>query len=113
MRIRCPVCGASIDAGLIPTARNVSFPCSRCRTQLEVAAADAVPILAVSAMLAVGFSVLLGVRGYALVLTIVAAAAAFYGLGMLAQNVVAVPKLRKSRSNVKLLHVARRIHSSR
>ena len=34
---RCPVCGAT-QAKMISAARNSSFACSRCRTQLEVTA---------------------------------------------------------------------------
>jgi hypothetical protein len=110
---KCPVCGARIDSGLIPTAGNTPFACSRCRTQLEVAASDPLPILAVSAVLSVGFSFGLGLRGVALFLTMAVATAIFYWVGWFLRSFVAIPKLEKSQSAGKLLHAARRIHSSR
>jgi uncharacterized paraquat-inducible protein A len=70
MSIRCPACGAALQPEAIPAARDASFQCSRCRTELEVTAPDPVPVLAVSVMLSVGFSFLLGLRGFALILTI-------------------------------------------
>ncbi len=48
---RCQVCGVVIEPCLIPSDRGVSFPCTRCRTQLELVARDPVPILAASVAL--------------------------------------------------------------
>ena len=55
----------------------------------------------------------LGLRGFVLVLTIVGATVIFYWLGQLPRNFLASPKLERSRAGDKLLHLAKRIHSSR
>jgi hypothetical protein len=113
MSIRCPVCGANIQPGAIPSVRNNWFACSRCRAQLTVAASDPRPVLAVSVALSAGFCLALGVRGYVLILAIVAATMIFYGLGQFLRSFVAAPKLQRSGSEDKVLHLAKRIHSSR
>ena len=51
---RCPVRGAVIAPTLIPSDSGVSFPCTRCRTQLEMAACDLLPALAASVVLSAG-----------------------------------------------------------
>ncbi len=80
---------------------------------MEVAATDQVRMMVVSVVLSLGLCVALGLRGFALILAIVVATAAFYWLGQFLRSVIATPKLGKSRTGDKQLPLARRIHSSR
>ena len=107
-KIRCPVCGTSIRPELVPTARDASFPCSRCRTQLEVTAPDPLPILAVSVLLSLGLCLFLELRGLGLVLTAILTTAVFYLSGSLLRSLLAVPKLKQSQSKQAVLHPAKR-----
>jgi hypothetical protein len=97
----------------IPAFRNTPFQCSRCRAQLEVAASDPSPILAISVALSIGFGFVLGLHGFALILILMGATAMFYWVGKLVQDFVATPRLEKSRSGAKPLRLAKRIQSSR
>ena len=87
-RITCPVCGTSIRPELIPTARDASFSCSSCRTQLAVVASDPVPVAVVSVLLSLGLCVMLGLRGLGLVFALIGATAMFYCLGALVRSFV-------------------------
>ena len=113
MSIRCPVCGENIQPESIPDVHNASFTCPRCRTQLEVTTSDPVPMLAISVALSVMFSFLLGVRGFAFFGVTVVVAAIFYWVGKLLRSFLAAPKLERSRSRNKLLHLGKRIPSAR
>ena len=110
MSIRCPVCGTFLQPELIPAIRNPSFTCSRCRTQLEVAASDPVPIFAASVMLSVASCVLMALRGFVLIAAILVVTAMLYWVGKLVWGFLAAPKLKRSQSGGKLLHLAKRIH---
>jgi hypothetical protein len=109
MTITCPVCGINIPPGLIPAGRDTLFPCSRCRTQLEVSPPDAAPIVAISVVLALALCVAWGLKGQAFVLVAVGLASVLYLVGRLVQTIVATPKLQKSRSDKKLLPQAARL----
>ena len=90
---RCPHCGAPISTSLIPAAHHW-FYCPRCRSELEVAPSDPLPILLVSLVLAIGVCFVLGLRGFALLAGIgVATATMFYG-GEFISSFVMPPKLR-------------------
>ena len=103
MSITCPVCGKILPPELIPAARDASFPCSRCRAQLEASPHDAVPMAAISVVLSFALSVAWSLKGQAFVLISVGLATVFYLVGRLVQTVVAAPRLQKSRSDKKLL----------
>jgi uncharacterized paraquat-inducible protein A len=111
-RAKCPVCGISINSGLIPTVPNASFSCSRCRTQLELASSDPVPVLAVSACCSIILSFSLGFRGLVLIVTTVGATAVIYWFMQVLKDFLFVPKLERSRAGLKL-HASKRIHSTR
>jgi hypothetical protein len=113
MSIRCPVCGTVLQPESIPAVRNTSFQCPRCRTQLEVTASDPVPIFAASVMLSVASCVLMALRGFVLIAAILVVTAMLYWLGKLVRSFLAAPKLERSRSGDRLLHLAKRVHSSR
>jgi len=112
-RTTCPVCGAVIKSACIPADRYTPFPCLHCRTQLEVMAFNPVPILAASVLLSLGLCVVLGIRGFAIILVAVIVTAIFYCVGQILRRFLAAPKLEKSRSAGNLLHLGKRIHSSR
>jgi hypothetical protein len=113
MSIRCPVCGANIRPESVPPVRNSSFQCSRCRTQLDVAASDPIPGIAVSAFLAIGLCFALGMRGFVLIFAIVGVTALIYWLLQFVRSCVAAPKLQRSQSGDKLPHLSKRIYSAR
>lgn len=110
--IRCPVCGVALQPGIIPADCKVPFVCSRCRAQLELAASDPVPALAVSACCSIILSFSLGFRGLVLIVAMVGATAAFYWFVRLLKGFLFVPKLERSRAGLKL-HAFKRIHSTR
>ena len=101
-KIMCPVCGVTLPPGLIPALRKASFPCSRCRTELEVTASDPLPFFAVSLVFAFSLCVVLGMRGFVLILATIGVAAAFYLVGRLVRSVAATPKLKRRDSSSKL-----------
>ncbi len=109
---RCPVCGVVIAPCLIPSDSGVSFPCTRCRTPLELVASDPLPILAASVALSVVVCFTLELQGLTLVVTAIVATAVFYWLGKFLRSLLATPKLQRSASRGKLLHVAKSVHSS-
>ena len=109
---RCPVCGIVISPSLIPSDCGVSFPCTRCRTQLELVARDPLPVLAASVALSIGLCFTLELQGFALLMMAIGATALFYWLGKLLRSMLATPKLQRSQSRAKMLHVPKHAHSS-
>ena len=109
---RCPVCGIVIAPSLIPSDCGVSFACTRCRTQLELAACDPLPVLAASVALSIGLCFVLELEGFALVVMAIGATALFYWLGKLLRSMIATPKLQRSQSRATMLHVPKHAHSS-
>ncbi len=98
-KIRCPACGVSLEPTLIPAAPDASFPCSRCRAQLQITSPDVTPIVAISVVLSFVLCVVWGLKGQAFVLVVLGLAAIFYLVGRLVQILFATPKLHRSQSN--------------
>jgi hypothetical protein len=90
---RCPICGA-IKAKMTSAARNSSFACSHCHTELELTAWAPRVVLSASILLSLSMSVAMGLRGLSFTLALVAATVAFKWLGQLMEKIVAAPKLR-------------------
>ncbi len=107
----CPVCGVVIAPCLIPSDGGVSFPCTRCRSQVELVACDPVPVLAASVALSVGLCLTLELQGLAFAGTAIGLTALFYWLGKTLRSMLATPKLQKSQSRGKMLHVPKSVHS--
>jgi hypothetical protein len=103
---------SGLPLGVIPALRDTSFQCFRCRTSLQVAASDPIPILAASVVFTFGLCVALGLRGFVFTAAIVGTTGILYWLGKLVRSLIANPTLEKAKSSDTLLASAKRIHPS-
>lgn len=97
--IRCPHCGATISASLIPASHN-SFHCPRCRSELEVAPPDPLPILLGESRADDRDLLRAGLARVSFVAGIVVATAILYLLDGFVRTLIATPKLRAIRREV-------------
>src|ERR1700679_3031144 len=102
-QIRCPVCGSEIAVGLVPAIPDAPFSCPHCRHKLAVLTPDRLPLFMLSVLLSSCLCLLLPVRGMTLLVTVIGAVAGFYWLGRFLRDAIAIPKLRRVRTEGNLL----------
>jgi uncharacterized paraquat-inducible protein A len=90
---RCPVCGA-IKAKMTSAARNSSFACSRCHTELGLTAWAPRAVLSASILVSLSLSVAMGLWGLSFTLALVGAIVTLKWLGQFMKKLVLAPNLR-------------------